>query len=80
MLPGMLVTYMFPGGGCCGGGVILRLNLVLTYEITPAFCDDVHFNANRNRTISEFIRSRSCLLMVFTAEDPPAQGRQQSPR
>ena len=57
---------------------ILRLNLVLTNGIPPEFCGGVHlFILNRHTPSgqSEFIRSRNCVPMAFTAESPPAQGQ-----
>ena len=57
---------------------ILRLNLVLTYGIPPEFRDGVHFfffTAIRHRVIPEFIGSRNCVPVAFTAESPPAQGQ-----
>ena len=60
---------------------ILRLNLVLTYyEIPPEFRGGVHLFTSkppyiRHRVSSEFIGSRSCVSMAFTAESPPAQGQ-----
>ena len=57
---------------------IFRLNLVLTYEISPEFRDGVHLfieTAIRHRVSPEFIGSRNCVPMAFTAESPPAQGQ-----
>ena len=59
---------------------ILRLNLVLTCEIPPEFRGGVHFftvfkTAIRHRVSPEFIGSRICVPMAFTAESPPAQGQ-----
>ena len=57
---------------------ILRLNLVLTYEIPPEFRGGVHLfikTAIRHRISPEFIGSRNCVPMVFTTESPPAQGQ-----
>ena len=55
---------------------ILRLNLVLTYGIPPEFRGGVHYeNAIRHRVSPEFIGSRNCVPMAFTAESPPAQGQ-----
>ena len=57
---------------------ILRLNLVLTYGIPPEFRGGVHFifkTATRHRVSPEFIGSRKCVPMAFTAERPPAQGQ-----
>ena len=56
---------------------ILRLNLVLTYGIPTKFRGGVHYlykTAVRHRVSPEFIGSRSCVPMAFTAENPPAQG------
>ena len=55
---------------------ILRLNLVLTYGILPEFRGGVHYEtAIRHRVSPEFIGSRYCVPMAFTAESPPAQGQ-----
>ena len=55
---------------------ILRLNLVLTYGIPPEFRGGVHYEtAIRHRVSPEFIGSRNCVPMAFTAESPPAQGQ-----
>ena len=55
---------------------ILRLNLVLTYGIHPEFRGGVHYEtAIRHRVSPEFIGSRNCVPMAFTAESPPAQGQ-----
>ena len=58
---------------------ILRLNLVLAYGIPPKFRGGVHlfiYTAIRHRVSPEFIGSRSCVPMAFTAESlPPAQGQ-----
>ena len=56
---------------------ILRLNLVLTYRIFPAFCGGVHLFiqiAIRHRVGPKFIRSLNCVPLAFTAESPPGQG------
>ena len=61
---------------------ILRLNLVLTYGIPPEFRGVVHLFtqiAIHHRVSPEFIGSRNCVPMVFTAESPPAQGRASKP-
>ena len=56
--------------------VILRLNLVLTYGIPPEFRGGVHYEtAIRHRVSPEFIGSRNCVPMAFTAESPPAKGK-----
>ena len=58
---------------------ILRLNLVLTHEIPPDFRGGVLlfiYTAIRHRVSPEFIGSRNCVPMAFTAESPPAQGQQ----
>ena len=50
---------------------LLRLNLVLTYEIPPEFRGGVHsFILNRHTPSgqSEFIGSRNCVPMTFTAK------------
>ena len=57
---------------------ILRLNLVFTYGIPPEFRGGVHTlfqTAIRHRVNPEFIGSRNCVPMAFTAESPPAQGQ-----
>ena len=55
---------------------ILRLSLVLTYGIPPEFRGGVHYEtAIRHRVSPEFIVSRNCVPMAFTAESPPAQGQ-----
>ena len=57
---------------------ILRLNLVLTYGIPPEFRGGAHLiyePAIRHRVSPEFIGSRNCVPMAFTAESPPAQGQ-----
>ena len=55
--------------------ILLRLNLVLTNEMTPAFRGGVRsfLPPNRHRVSLEFIGSRNCVPMAFTAESPPAQ-------
>ena len=56
---------------------IPRLNLVLTYGIPPHFRGGVHFfikAAIRHRVIPEFIGSRNCVPMVFTAEKSAGTG------
>ena len=56
---------------------ILRLSLVLTYGIPPEFHGGGHlftYTAIRHRVSPEFIGSRNCVPMAFTAEGPPAQG------
>ena len=55
---------------------ILRLNRVLSYGIPPEFRGGVHYEtAIRHRVSPEFIGSRNCVPMAFTAESPPAQGQ-----
>ena len=64
---------------------MLRLNMVLTYGIPPEFRGGVHmpvFTQNRHtpyairhRVSPNFIESRNCVPMAFTAESPPAQGQ-----
>ena len=54
---------------------IFRLNLVLTYGIPPEFrAASIYETAIRHRTSPEFMGSRKCVPMAFTAESPPAQG------
>ena len=51
--------------------ILLRLNLVLTYGIPPEFRGGVHYllkTAIRHRASPEFIGSRVCVPMAFTAE------------
>ena len=57
--------------------IILRLNLVLTYGIPPEFhgAASIYETAIRHRVSPEFIGSRNCVPMAFTAESPPAQGQ-----
>ena len=55
---------------------IPRLNLVHTYGIYPEIRCGVHLyfeTAKRHRVSPEFIGSRKCVPMAFTAESPPAQ-------
>ena len=57
---------------------ILRLNLVLTYEIPPEFRGGIIYSlitAIRHRVSSEFIGSRNCEPIAFTAESPLARGQ-----
>ena len=57
---------------------IPRLNMVLTYGIPPDFHGGVYLfisTAIRHRVSLEFIGSRICVPMAFTAESPPAQGQ-----
>ena len=55
---------------------ILRLNLVLTCGIPPEFAAaSIYETAVRHRVSPEFIGSRNCVPMAFTAESPPAQGQ-----
>ena len=57
---------------------IFRLNLVLTYGIPPEFRGGVHLfflSTIRGRVSPDFIGSRNCVPMVFTAESPLAQGQ-----
>ena len=57
---------------------ILRLNLVLTYDIPSEFRGGVHLfiqTAIRHRVSPEFIGSLNCVPMAFTAGSPPAQGQ-----
>ena len=48
---------------------ILRLNLVFTYGIPPEFRGGII----RHRVSPEFIGSRNCAPMTFTAESPSAR-------
>ena len=52
----------------------LRLNLVLTHGIPPAFRDGVYiqYTINRHLISPELIGLRNCVPMAFTAETPPA--------
>ena len=57
---------------------ILRLNRVLTYGVPLDCRGGVHLfisTATRHRVSPEFIRSRNCVRVAFTAESPPAQGQ-----
>ena len=55
---------------------ILRLNLVLTYGFLPSSAvASIYETAIRHRVSPEFIGSRNCVPMAFTAESPPAQGQ-----
>ena len=58
--------------------IILRVNLVLTCGIPPASSAAASIylfkTARRHRVSPEFIGSRNCVPMAFTAESPPAQG------
>ena len=46
------------------------------YGIPPEFRGGVHYEtAIRHRVSPEFIGSRNCVPMAFTAESPPAQGQ-----
>ena len=57
---------------------ILRLNVVLTYGTPPDFRGGVHLfiqTAIHHGVSPEFIESRNCVPMSFTAESPPAQGQ-----
>ena len=47
---------------------------MLTYGIPPEFRGGVHYKtAIRHRVSPEFIGSRNCVPMAFTAESPPAR-------
>ena len=51
---------------------------MLTYGIPPEFRGGVHLfirTAIRHRASPEFIGSRKCVLMAFTAEGPPVKGQ-----
>ena len=53
-------------------------NPVLTHGIPPDFRGGVHLFIKtdiRHRVSPEFIGSRNCLPMAFSAESPPAQGQ-----
>ena len=57
---------------------ILRLDLVLTYGIPPEYRGGVHLfilTVIRHRVSPEFVGSRNCVPMAFTAKSPPAQGQ-----
>ena len=58
---------------------ILRLNIVFAYYgIALEFRGGVHFfisTAIRHWASPEFIGSRKCVTMAFTAESPPAEGQ-----
>ena len=54
---------------------ILRLNLVHTYGILPSSAAaSIYETAVRHRVSPEFIGSRNCLPMAFTAESPAGTG------
>ena len=53
---------------------ILRMNLVLT-PISAAASIYLFQTAIRHRVKPEFIGSRNCVPMAFTAKSPPAQGQ-----
>ena len=54
----------------------VRLNLVRTHGIPPAFRDGVHICGKPPPgQTPEFIGSREGVPMAFTAEIPPAQGQ-----
>ena len=59
---------------------ILRLNLVLAYGIPPEFQSSLRRHVIiqttiRHRVSPEFIGSRNCVPMAFTAEIPPTRGQ-----
>ena len=57
---------------------IPRLNMLLTCGMSPKFRGGVHLSiktAIRHRISPEFIGSRNCVPMAFTAESPSAQGQ-----
>ena len=56
---------------------ILRLNLLLTYGVSPEFRGGVYLiKIHHSHGVSpECIGLRSCVPMAFTAESPPAQGQ-----
>ena len=57
---------------------IRRLNLVLTEGfllISAAASIYLYKTAIRHRVSPEFIGSRNCVPMAFTAESPPARGQ-----
>ena len=58
---------------------ILRLNLVLTYGVPLEFRGGFHLfsfkTAIRHRVSPEFIGSRNCVPMAFTAESLLARGQ-----
>ena len=59
----------------------LKLDVVLTQGIPPAFRGDIHvfiYTAIRHRVSPEFIRPHNGVPMAFTTESPPAQGQQSS--
>ena len=52
--------------------------MVLTHGIPPDFRGGAHLfvlTAIRHRVSPEFIGSRNCVSMAFSAESPPAQGQ-----
>ena len=57
---------------------ILKPYLVHFYGVVHDSRGGVHFfiqTAIRHRVSSEFIGSRNCVPVAFTAESPPAQGK-----
>ena len=52
---------------------VLRLNLVLTGFLPSYVAASIYVTAIRHRVSPEFIVSRNCVPMAFTAESPPAQ-------
>ena len=57
---------------------LLRLNLVLARGVLPDFRGGAPFfiqTAIRHWVSADFIGSRNCVPMTFTAESPPAQGQ-----
>ena len=56
---------------------VLTLNLVLTHGIPTDVRGGVHihFSTTHHRVSPEFIGSRNCVPMAFTAESPLAQGQ-----
>ena len=56
---------------------IIRLNLVLTGFFPSFAAASISFykTAIRHRVSPEFIGSRNCVPMAFTAESPPVQGQ-----
>ena len=56
--------------------LILRINLVLTYGIPPAFRGGVYLfiPPTAIKSVPSFIRSHDCVPMMFTTDSLQAQG------
>ena len=56
-----------------------RLNLILTGFLPSSAAASNYETAIRHRVSPEFIGSRKCVPMAFTAESPPGQGQLNNP-